>query len=216
MIPDVAALRPRSLSRYNAGRSRRFARLPGLAVGPAREPAPPPTVRLIDDRGRLFGLVNVLDAALLALALGAGWVGLAAWTGRAGKNAAMLIDEPAWRRLRARVAVAFPVESAFIEVGDTQRGPPGGVERDTIYAKVLAVRESPWEEVTAGAPGARAWLRDPPARVVVVDLLVLARVPIGGDAPQLGSFAVKPGSLFQFRGQRSTFLGHILSVEADR
>lgn len=155
----------------------------------------------IDDTGRLFGKVNVIDLAALAIGAVVVTTLLVRWFGSPW-GPQPVADEAAWLPVEIEVVVEPTVVEALIRKGSTQSAGSGS----RVAARVIDVTPRSYREILGTDPinGDR--------RVLVVTVRVMARGYPGSVYPTFGIRPIAPGATFRFEAEDYAFEGHVLKV----
>ncbi|MBI3098558.1 MAG: DUF4330 family protein [Planctomycetes bacterium] len=159
---------------------------------------------ILDESGRLFGKVNVIDLAVLgvvavvAATLAVRWYGTP-WGPRPVSN------EAAWVPVEIEIVVDPTVVESLIRKGSTQSAGSG----TRIAARIVEVVPRSYRELVKGDPlnGDR--------RVLLVTIRVMARGYPGSRWPSFGARPVMPGALFRFEAEEYAFEGYILNLRRE-
>lgn len=148
--------------------------------------------KIIDEKGRLFGKINLFDLTVILLII---FCGVAVYVGirYPGRISRIIKGEPELKPVLVRVVLAEDLEwlSEYISIGDFQKGRFG-----EIIAEII---EKKWVSFVNGG------------RRLVIDLKVNARLQPGGILT-IGGKPLRTGYTFGFGSKKVNFRGYVLEV----
>ncbi|MCR4315490.1 MAG: DUF4330 domain-containing protein [Planctomycetes bacterium] len=160
---------------------------------------------LLDDKGRIFGAINVIDASALLFLLAFGALFIAWWT-RGEIVPSPLSHEWPRRMIEFDVIVEDPLVAAMVKPGDA---PVNAADSHGLRIVKAPVETALAELFDRELPD----FDNLPAKVYVVTLRAEAVFPEGKEYPLIGPFTGRPatpaakGAAFVFEGKECSFQG---------